>query len=104
MPMYLIAELSNVRDVGKLRRYAVEVEPLMRAYGGRIIAMSTRGAEVIEGAGEPALHAVHEWESRAGFEAFWRSAEYAPIRALRHDACDTRIVVFDASAGPAPEG
>jgi len=42
-PMYLIAELQ-VRDTAKLRRYAAEVQPLMQAHGGEIIAMSAAGA------------------------------------------------------------
>ncbi len=89
----LIAEL-RVRDAAKLRRYAAEVAPLMSAYGGRIVATSVRGEEVLEGDRPPALHVVHEWESREQFDAFWRSAEYEPLRALRHEACDAQIVVF----------
>jgi uncharacterized protein (DUF1330 family) len=94
-PMLLVAEL-RVRDREKLRRYAAEVVPLMARYGGRILATSAGGADVLEGDWEPGLVVVHQWRSRADFDAFWSSPEYAPIKKLRHEACDSRIAVFDA--------
>ena len=93
--MYLVAEM-RVRDRDKLLRYAAEVQPLMSRYGGRIIAVSGAGAELIEGEGDPPLIILHRWESRAGFDAFWRSPEYEPLRRLRHEACETRITVFES--------
>ncbi len=94
--MILIAEL-RVRDPAKLRRYAAQLAPLMATFGGRILAASVRGEEVLEGDRPSALHVVHEWESRERFDAFWHSPEYAPLRALRHEACDAHIVVFEST-------
>lgn len=104
-PMYLVAEL-RVRDPELLTRYAQEVQPLMAQYGGRIIAISLPKARVLEGDWEPPLLVLHRWESEERFDEFWRSAEYQPIKRLRHESCDSRVVVFDGlpltEAAPAP--
>lgn len=94
---YLIAELQ-VRDREKLLRYAAEVQPVMARYGGRILAVSAAGARVVEGDWNPGLLVIHEWRSQADFDAFWASEEYAPIRQLRHEACESRIVTFEGAA------
>lgn len=93
--MYLLAEM-NVRDAKKLAAYAQRVAPLVAAHGGEILAVSAGGADVIEGEGPPPLLAFHRWPSRECFDRFWNSPEYAPLRALRHQACDTRITVFES--------
>lgn len=94
-PAYLVAELG-VRDMQKLSRYAAQVQPLMRAYGGRILAISHRGCRPLEGDWHPDLLVVHRWDNTARFDEFWNSADYAPLKKLRHDACDSRIVMVDA--------
>lgn len=93
--MFLVAELTGIRDVDALRRYAAEVQPLMARHGGRIVAMSSRGEETIEGEPVTGIHAVHEWDSRDAFDAFWASPDYQPLKALRRSACDSRIVLFE---------
>jgi len=98
-PVILVAEL-RVRDRDKLMRYAAEVQPLMARYGGHILATSAAGVRVLEGDWEPNLLVVHRWRSRAGFEAFWSSAEYQPVKQLRHEACESRIAVFDGLPEP----
>ena len=94
-PMYLIAEL-DVRDPAKLLEYGRRVQPLMAERGGEILGASLAGAEAREGDWAPGLLILHRWRSREDFEAFWNSDEYAPIRELRHQACDARIVTFDS--------
>lgn len=93
-PMYLVAELT-VRDRDRLLEYADRVRPLMDRHGGRIVAVSHPGARVLEGDWDPDLIVLHRWRSRADFDAFWSSPDYDPVRRLRHEACDSRIVVFD---------
>lgn len=97
-PLYLVADLT-VRDPDKLRRYLGEVRPLMERAGGQILGFSAAGLRVLEGDWEPQLLVVHRWRSQADFDAFWTSAEYQPIKALRHEACDARIAVFEAAGG-----
>jgi len=92
--MYLIAEL-DLRDPDKLLEYGRRVQPVMASHGGEIIAVSAAGARVVEGEWNPGLLILHRWRSAADFDAFWESDDYAPIKSLRHEACDARIVVFD---------
>lgn len=96
----LVAEM-RVRDVEKLVRYGREVVPVMARHGGRILGTSASGLHVAEGEERPVLMVVHEWESRAAFDAFWASPEYQALKALRREACDTWIATFDATAPPA---
>jgi uncharacterized protein (DUF1330 family) len=98
--MCLVAELI-VRDRDKLVQYASEVQPIMARYGGRIMGVSLGGARVLEGDWKPQLLVVHEWRSQADFNAFWESEEYQPVKRLRHEACDSRIVTFEGLPPPA---
>lgn len=91
---YLIAELT-VRDSEKLARYAAEVRPMMARYGGRIISIDV-APTAVEGDWHPEIIALHHWRSRADAERFLASAEYQPLLALRHEACESRIVVVTA--------
>lgn len=94
--LYLVAEL-RVRDREKLLRYAAEVQPVMARFGGRILATSVAGHRGLEGAWQPGLLVIHHWRSERDFDAFWQSEDYAPIKQLRRESCDSRIVVFPAS-------
>lgn len=98
-PLYLLAELT-VRNRDKLMRYAAQVQPVMARFGGRIVAVSAGRHRILEGDWPPRVLAVHRWRSEADFDTFWDSAEYAPLKELRHEACDSRIVVLPGS----PEG
>jgi uncharacterized protein len=99
--MLLVAELT-ITDPDAMLRYASKVQPVMARYGGRIAGVSAMGAEVLEGDWHPNLLVVHHWRSRADFDVFWSSAEYEPLRRLRHTACDSRIVVFEGFVPPSP--
>lgn len=96
---YLIAEL-DVRDPEKLLEYGRRVQPVMARHGGEIVAISGRGARVVEGERKPGLVILHRWRSLADFDAFWDSQEYEPLRKLRHEACGSRIVIFEGVPAP----
>jgi uncharacterized protein (DUF1330 family) len=95
IPFHLVAELK-VRDPALLLEYGRRVQPVMRAAGGEIVATSASGFEVREGSWEPGLLIIHRWRSRAAFEEMWESETYKPIRQLRHDAAESRIVTFES--------
>lgn len=102
-PMFLVAEL-DVHDLAKLAEYGRRVQPLMAEHGGEILGVSLAGAEAKEGDWDPGLMILHRWRSRPDFESFWESPEYAPLRELRHEACEARIAVFESDPprfGPA---
>ena len=100
-PILLIAQM-RVRDARELARYGREVEPMMARYGGRIVGISVRDGEVVEtGVDGDELIAIHRWPSRQAFREFFASAEYQPLKELRHAAADTRITLY-ADRPPTP--
>ena len=94
-PLYLVAELE-VHDAEKLAEYGRLVQPVMERNGGEIIGASLAGTQSREGDWNPGLVILHRWRSREDFERMWNSEEYEPIRRLRHEACDSRIVTFES--------
>lgn len=96
VPFHLVAELS-VRDPAKLLEYGRLVQPRMEASGGEIVAVSAAGCQTREGEWDPGLMIIHRWRSRAAFEEMWESGDYVPIRQLRHEAADSRIVTFESA-------
>ena len=94
--LYMSAELK-VRDTPLLQRYSAAAQPMLRAHGGKVLAVSFSGADTIEGDPTNALHLIQLWPSRIAFDTFWASPEYAAIKPLRHAACDSRITVFESS-------
>ncbi len=95
VPFHLIAEL-DVHDPAKLVEYGRLVQPRMEAAGGEIVAVSAAGTQTREGEWNPSLLIIHRWRSRAAFEEMWNSEDYVPIRRLRHEAADSRIVTFES--------
>lgn len=95
-PTYQVTQL-DVRDPDAMRRYQAGAIPLLRSYGGDVLALS-RG-KVIEGDWHPSLLVVHRWESLEAFETFYAAPEYQELKALRHEASDSRLVLLKAFAG-----
>jgi uncharacterized protein (DUF1330 family) len=94
LPAYQVTEL-RVRDREKMVAYGRGVLPIVARHGGAVLGVSLGTLEVVEGDWRPPLLFVHRWPSRETFHAFYASDEYAPWRALRHEAADSRLVVFD---------
>ena len=90
--LYLVAEL-RVNEPAKLGEYARDVAPLLARFGGRIVALGR--PELLEGATECHVLVVQRWPSRAAFDAFWTSTDYEPLKRLRHEAADSRLLLVD---------
>lgn len=91
MAAYLIANLQ-VHDPAVFAQYGAQVAPMIAARGGRYLV---RGGAVTAAEGEPGLHRVVivEYPDMAALRAFYDSAEYAPLIALRTSA-STGTVAF----------
>jgi uncharacterized protein (DUF1330 family) len=76
----------------------------MTRFGGRVIAVSQPVRRVLEGEWAADLLVLHRWDSERGFEEFWASSEYEPIKELRLRACESRIVVFPGLLDGVPAG
>jgi len=91
MAVYVIADI-DIRDQALFEEYRQNVPATIAAYGGRYLA---RGGttEVLEGAWSPRRCVILEFPDMERFRAWWRSPEYAPLRALRERATSTNLVV-----------
>lgn len=91
MAAYLIANLT-VHDPAVFAQYGAQVAPMIAARGGRYLV---RGGAVTPAEGEMGLHRVVivEFPDMASLRAFYDSAEYAPLIALRTSA-STGTVAF----------
>ena len=94
MPAYVIASVTDARDAGKLAEYRRRNTDVVAAHGGRFVARG--GAhETLEGDWAPVRLVIMEFPDSAAARAWYRSADYAPLRELRRSASDTDIVMVE---------
>ena len=84
MAAYLMGQI-RVTDPARYQEYRAQVPAVLAKYGGRFLV---RGPQVtaLEGKYDGQRVVVIEFPSMADLEAFYRSAEYAPLIALRKSA------------------
>ena len=87
MPAYLIVQ-QTIRDAEKLEEYRVKVTPVLAKYGARFLTKGA-GHKLLAGAGAlPERMAIVEFPDMATLIAWYNSAEYQPLIALRQSAVD----------------
>ena len=95
MPAYIVALVEEVRDAAGIQQYAAGAAELMARFGGRYLFASF-GPRSLEGEGAvPQVIAVSEFPDAGQIEAFWRAAEYVPLRELRQRSARVRIYLAD---------
>lgn len=96
MPAYLLANI-RVKDPALFAEYRDKVAPLIAAYGGRYL---TRGGAVtpVEGEAAFARVVVLEFPDMAKLRAFYDSADYAPLIALRQRASEGEVALIEGYA------
>lgn len=96
MAAYLLANLT-VRDAQKFEAYRQGVPAVIARFGGRYLV---RGGMVEAKEGDPGLNrvVVLEFPGMAEARAFYDSAEYAPLLALRLDAADGTVALVEGIA------
>jgi uncharacterized protein (DUF1330 family) len=99
MPAWLIADI-DVTDTAGYDEYRRRVPEMVGAYGWHF---GIRGgpAQALEGAWPPHRVVVIEFASMERLLAFYDSAEYAPVKALRMGASDSRMIAVDGDADDA---
>jgi uncharacterized protein (DUF1330 family) len=97
MPGYLIANVE-IHDPAVYDQYRQKVAPIIAKYGGRFIV---RGATVETREGSLPLKrlVVLEFPSLDTARAFYDSAEYAPVMALRLASAKSDLVLVEGYAG-----
>ena len=83
-------------DRARYREYQDAVRPFIEACGGRLRATG-KDLEVLEGAHDGRRLVVIEFPSAEALQAFWRSPDYAGIRALREGAAQVDVWAVPAS-------
>jgi uncharacterized protein (DUF1330 family) len=98
MPALLIADI-HVTDAAGYAEYQSRVPEYLAAYGGRFIVRS--GSTVtLEGTWKAHRVVVIEFPSMAKLLAFYDSAEYAMLKALRMQVSDARMIAVDEVEAP----
>ncbi|MDB5371556.1 MAG: hypothetical protein JWP04_198 [Belnapia sp.] len=93
MSAYLIANIV-VTDPARFVEYRDQVAPLIARFGGRYLV---RGGAVTPVEGDPGLQrvVVLEFADMAALRAFYDSAEYAPLIALRASATVSNVALVE---------
>lgn len=92
--MIVIAELTDRQRF--LDGYAREVPALVERHGGRYIVRGAGGRFIEGGWCESPSALVSRWPSRAAALAFWNSAEYARLKALRDGTGRFQVLLIDS--------
>ena len=93
MAAYLIADIE-VTDGPGYEVYRQQVPATLAAYGGRYLARGG-ATEVLEGSWSPKRCVILEFPDMSKFKAWWSSAEYAPLRAIRQRTTKSHLVVTE---------
>ena len=80
----------DVTDFAAYQEYLVGARPLVEAAGGKYLA-KTGEIVVLEGDFVPNRLAIIEWPSAEQADAFYNSAEYAPMKAIRQRSAKTEF-------------
>jgi uncharacterized protein (DUF1330 family) len=93
MPAYVILDV-DVRDIARYHDYMASVKPVLEAAGGRYLA---RGGvhTVHEGDWSPRRLVVMEFPSFEAWERFYDSDDFQPLKALRMECSDARLVAVE---------
>jgi uncharacterized protein (DUF1330 family) len=96
MPAYLIAE-HTITDQGKFEEYRAKVGPLIAKHGGRYVTKP--GSHVLleseNAVWQPQRVVIIEFPHMAALDAWYRSAEYQPLIALRRAAARDMLIKLD---------
>ena len=93
MPAYVIAEVDVIDPAG-FDEYRKGVPATIAAYGGRYLARG--GAlEPLEGGWTPKRMVVLEFPSMAQAKAWYTSAEYRDLMALRQRTTRSKVVLLE---------
>ena len=93
MPAYLYANLQ-VTDAAAYETYRSEVPALIAAHGGRYLVRGG-ATEVLEGTGVPQRQVILEFPDMAHLKAFYGSAAYQRLIAIRQGASSGSLFAIE---------
>jgi uncharacterized protein (DUF1330 family) len=95
MSAYVIVEV-DVHDPVAYENYKRQTPESITKYGGRFVIRGGK-AETLEGDWVPKRIVVVEFESMEQAKRWWNSPEYAPVRALRWQTAESRMIVVEGA-------
>jgi uncharacterized protein (DUF1330 family) len=99
MPAYLIVQ-QTVTDPAKMEEYRAQVGPILAKYGARFVTKAGSHNVLVSGGRSPGRVAIVEFPDMSTLEAWYASAEYQPLIALRRSAVDKEtesLIVVDGA-------
>lgn len=96
MTAYVISDI-DVLDTIAYPEYVARSPATVAAYGGRFLARGGR-TERLEGDWTPKRLVILEFETVEKAKQWLDSPEYAPVKALRHKAARTNMVVIEGAS------
>jgi uncharacterized protein (DUF1330 family) len=95
MAAYVIFDI-DIKDQALYDEYKALAPATVSAYGGKYLARGGR-TEVLEGDWSPGRLVILEFESLKRAGQWLDSPEYTPVKALRHRAARTNMVVIEGA-------
>jgi uncharacterized protein (DUF1330 family) len=96
-PLYQVTEI-DVPDRDRFVEYARAALPLVERPRGELRGVSLGTVEVVERDWHPPLLIIHRWPSQEAFRDSYESEEYEPLRSLRQEATESKLVTFEGNA------
>ena len=98
MPAYLIAEHA-ITDPKKFEEYRGRVGPIIAKHGGRYITRSGSHSMLEEdnAVWQPERVVIIEFPDMASLNAWYRSAEYQPLIALRRESAKDMLITLEGA-------
>jgi uncharacterized protein (DUF1330 family) len=93
MPAYLVVE-HIITDAAKFEEYRTKVGPMIAKYGGRYLTKGATHTMPEGGHWKPERVVVIEFPDMDKLNAWYRSAEYQPLIALRKQATSELDMMF----------
>ncbi|HLZ71338.1 MAG TPA: DUF1330 domain-containing protein [Dehalococcoidia bacterium] len=93
MSVYCVAEV-DVTDVEGFAPYSTAVPATIAQYGGRYLARGGR-VESHEGGWQPKRLVIVEFPSMEQALAWYNSAEYRDLKAIRQRCAETKFVIVE---------
>ena len=93
MKAYIVADIE-MKDPVAYEAYRRDVPEMIAAYGGRYLVRGG-ATRVLEGDWQPRRMVILEFPSMQQAEAFYGSAEYAALKAMRINASHSRLVAVE---------
>jgi uncharacterized protein (DUF1330 family) len=96
MPVFVIADVREVRDLETLLEYRRRNTDAVANHGGRFVIRGGE-SEVLEGDWPTQRIVMIEFPDAGAARAWWESEEYAPLKAMRREASETNIVLVEGA-------